>query len=113
MSIKTNRYGPIKSDIVVIGVDVAKRRHVAAVRLPDGRISKPFGFQNNRGGFEQLVRRVEAALTASGASAARFALEATGHYGHALQHYLLEAGWPVYGVNPAHTKKVKDRCFRQ
>lgn len=108
MSIKTNRYGTIKSDMVVIGIDVAKRRHVAAVRLPDGRISKPFGFQNNREGFEQLVCRVEAALTASGARAARFALEATGHYGHALQHYLLEAGWPVYGVNPAHTKKVKE-----
>jgi len=107
MSIKTNRYGTIKSDIVVIGIDVAKRRHVAAVRLPDGKISGPFGFQNNRGGFEQLVCRLEAALTASGASAARFALEATGHYGHALQHYLLEAGWPVCLPNIPSVKQPK------
>jgi hypothetical protein len=27
---------PIKSDIVVAGIDVAKRRHVAAIRYPDG-----------------------------------------------------------------------------
>jgi transposase len=108
MSIKTNRYGPIKSDMVVIGIDVAKRRHVAAIRLPDGSISRPFGFQNNRQGFEHLVCRAEASLASSSASIARFALEATGHYGHALQHYLLSAGWPVDGVNPAHTKKVKE-----
>jgi transposase len=108
MSIKTNRYGPIKSDIVVVGIDVAKRRHVAAIRLPDGSIDRPFGFQNNRQGFERLVCRAEAALAASGSDEVRFALESTGHYGHALQYYLLAAGWPVDGVNPAHTKKVKE-----
>lgn len=108
MSIKTKRYGPIKSDVVVVGIDVAKRRHVAAIRLPDGSVVRPFSFRNNRSGFEKLVGRAEAALSASGAAGARYALEATGHYGHALQYYLLKAGWSVDGVNPAHTKKVKE-----
>ena len=108
MSIKAKRYGPIKSDIVVIGIDVAKRRHVAAVRLPDCSIARPFGFQNDRSGFERLVGHAEAALSTSGAREVHFALEATGHYGHALQHYLLAAGWRVVGVNPAHTKKIKE-----
>jgi len=108
MAIKPKRYGPIKSDIVVVGIDVAKRRHFAAIRLPDGSISRPFGFANNRGGFERLVDRAIAALDSSGADVVRFALEATGHYGHALQHFLLAGGWPVDGVNPAHTKKVKE-----
>ncbi len=74
MSIKTNRYGPIKSDIVVVGIDVAKRRHVAAIRLPDGSISRPFGFQNNRQGFERLVCGAEAALAASGSDEVGFHL---------------------------------------
>ena len=77
MSIKTNRYGPIKSDIVVVGIDVAKRCNVAAIRLPDGSISRPFGFQNNRQGFERLVCCAEAALAASGSDEVRFVLEAT------------------------------------
>jgi transposase len=108
MSIKPKRYSPIKSDIMVIGIDVAKRRHVAAIRLPDGNICRPFSFSNNRGGFQRLVDQAQAALDTSGASSVRFALEATGHYGHALQYFLLSGGWPVDGVNPAHTKKVKE-----
>lgn len=108
MSIKANRYGPIKSDIIVVGIDVAKQRHFAAIRMPGGDIVRPFGFQNNRQGFEQLIKSVESALVEGDVGEARFALEATGHYGHALQYYLLAAGWAVDGVNPAHTKKVKE-----
>ena len=62
MSIKANRYGPIKSDIIVVGIDVAKQRHFAAIRMPGGDIVRPFGFQNNRQGFEQLIKSVESAL---------------------------------------------------
>ena len=31
---------PIKSEIVVVGIDVAKRRHVAAIRFPDDCIGQ-------------------------------------------------------------------------
>ena len=99
---------PIKSDIVVVGIDVAKRRHVAAIRYPDGRIKKPFSFTNDRQGFERLVSRVEIAGVESGVCEILFALEATGHYGHSLQHYLLRRDRSVVGINPAHTKKVKE-----
>ena len=99
---------PIKSDIVVVGIDVAKRRHVAAIRYPDGCIKKPFSFTNDRQGFERLVSRVEIAGVESGVCEILFALEATGHYGHSLQHYLLRRDRSVVGINPAHTKKVKE-----
>lgn len=108
MSSKAARSGPIKPDIVVVGIDVAKRRHVAAVRQVGGRIARPFGFANDRAGFELLVGHVDSAVQASGARRAYFALEATGHYGHALQQYLLERGYAVIGINPAHTKKIKE-----
>jgi transposase len=105
---KTKRDGRIKSDIVVVGIDVAKRSHVAAIRFPDGSIIKPFSFWNDRQGFEKLISRVEHACVESGVHGTLFALEATGHYGHALQHYLLREGRSVVGVNPAHTKRVKE-----
>jgi transposase len=93
---------------VVVGIDVAKRRHVAAIRHPDGSIIKPFSFQNDRQGFERLISRVEHARVESGVCEIQFALEATGHYGHSLQHYLLRRDRSVVGINPAHTKKVKE-----
>ncbi len=108
MSSKAKRAGRIKSDIVVVGIDVAKRRHVAAIRFPDGGIIKPFSFQNDRQGFERLINRVEQARFESSARGSLFALEATGHYGHALQHYLLRRDRSVVGVNPSHTKRVKE-----
>jgi transposase len=108
MSSKATHSGPIKADVVVVGIDVAKRRHVAVVRQTDGLVGKPFSFGNDRAGFELLVRRTEGAVKASGARGACFALEATGHYGHALQQYLLDLGYTVIGINPAHTKKIKE-----
>jgi len=58
MASKANRQPTIKRDVVVVGIDVAKRRHVAAVRLPDGSIPRPFSFKNDRAGFEKLLARV-------------------------------------------------------
>ena len=108
MSSKPKRGGRIKSDIVVVGIDVAKRRHVAVIRFPDGSIKNPFSFQNDRQGFERLISRVEHARFESGVRGTLFALEATGHYGHALEHYLLAGDRSVVGVNPAHTKRAKE-----
>ena len=108
MSSKAKCDGRIKSDLVVVGIDVAKRRHVAAIRFPDGSTIKPFSFENDREGFERLMSRVERACFERGVCGALFALEATGHYGHALQQYLLAGGRSVIGVNPAHTKRAKE-----
>ena len=108
MSSKTHYPRPIKSGTLVIGIDVAKRSHVAVVRLPDGSFHKPFAFSNDRRGFKRLLARVASALSESGAVSSLFALEATGHYGHALQHYLVSQSAAVVGINPAHTKRVKE-----
>jgi len=99
---------PIKSSTLVVGIDVAKRSHVAAVRTPDGEFHRPFLFRNDRPGFERLLTRVEAVLSASGADGVLYALASTGHYGPALQHYLLDRGIAVVGINPSHTKNAKE-----
>ncbi len=42
MSSRTQSRRQIKADILVVGIDVAKRTHVAAIRKPDGTKEKPF-----------------------------------------------------------------------
>ena len=98
----------IKPDVLVVGIDVAKRRHVAAIRRPDGIKLAPFPFENSRSGFEKLLRRTERAREQLGCRSVLFALEATGHYGHALRQFVSEQGHPVIGINPAHTKRAKE-----
>ena len=44
----------IKSDTLVVGIDIGKRSHVARAILPDTTIAKPLHFENNRAGFEKL-----------------------------------------------------------
>lgn len=108
MSSKSKRRERIKSGALIAGIDVAKRRHVAAIRFPDGTMQKPFSFSNDRVGFDKLLCRAEAARRSCGCEAILFALESSGHYGHALKHFLVDRGYSVESVNPAHTKKIKE-----
>jgi len=94
--------------MLVIGIDVAKRRHMAGIRLSDGTFLRPFSFSNDRQGFEMLLARVGAAGKKHSQGGELFALESTGHYGHALQYYLQDRGRSVVGINPFHTKRAKE-----
>ena len=92
MSNRARRSRIIKSNVLVVGIDVAKRRHVAVCRRHDGRKEKPFAFTNERSGFEKLLRVSEDSKQRNGYSSLLFALEATGHYGHALCQFLADEG---------------------
>ena len=81
MSSKAQRSRIIKSDVLVVGIDVAKRRHVAVCRRPDGFKEKPFSFTNQRCGFEKLLNLSQDSERRNGCNSLLFALEATGHYG--------------------------------
>jgi transposase len=108
MSNKARRSRVVKPDVLVVGIDVAKRRHVAVCRRPDGFKEKPFAFTNQRSGFEKLVSNSEGSRRRNGCSTLLFALEATGHYGHALRQFLADEGYGLVGINPAHTKWAKE-----
>lgn len=98
----------IKPDVLVVGIDVAKQGHMAVMRRPDGRKEKAFRFGNDRPGFERLQAASESTRRRLGLAGVVFALEATGHYGHVLRQFLSQSGYPVLGINPAHTKKAKE-----
>ena len=98
----------VDAEVLMVGVDVAKWRHVAVLRTGRGFKSDAFGFTNDRAGFESLTQRAEATRREQGCESVAFALEATGHYGHALRHFLIDGGFAVVGINPAHTKRAKE-----
>ncbi len=108
MSSRSQRSRMIKSNVLVVGIDVAKRQHVAVCRRHDGLKERPFSFTNERSGFEKLLRVSEDSKHRNGCSSLLFALEATGHYGHVLRQFLADEGYGLLGINPAHTKRIKE-----
>jgi len=98
----------VQRDVLVVGIDVAKGWHIAAFRRADGWRLGRLRFSNDRSGFERLLEQAEYLREGRGCRSVAFALEATGHYGHALQGFLTERGHLVLRVNPAHTKRAKE-----
>lgn len=95
---------------LVVGVDIAKRRHWASIL--DGRtelpVGSPFRFQNNSEGFSRLLGQINRAKEQTGATRAVVGMEPTGHYWKPLAWYLRQAGLTVVLVNPAHVKRSKE-----
>ena len=84
-----------------IGIDIAKRFHYVGVRDQDGSpVGKAWRFDNNRGGFDGLAKRLRTLGCAPGDDSV-VAMEATGSYWMSLYSYLADAGWRVAVVNPA------------
>lgn len=100
---------------VIVGVDIAKKKHWARITDRLGQdLAPPFAFHNNRDGFWRLVlvRQIGQALRESGAQRAVVGMEATGHYGKPLQYFLRHLGpdWDVAVVlvNPMDVKRQKE-----
>lgn len=108
MASKAHQRRVIKSDVLVVGIDVAKRWHVAVCRRPDGRKLNAFSFGNDRAGYQKLLERADAARQRCECKSVLFALEATGHYGHTLRYFLADQECAVVSINPAHTKHAKE-----
>lgn len=86
---------------LVVGVDIAKRKHWACVvdgftELP---VSGPFPFQNSRDGFNRLLGQIARAKEKTGATRVMVGMEPTGHYWKPLAWYLRQADLTVVIVN--------------
>ena len=82
-----------------IGIDLAKRKHSAAVVGGDGeRILRGFEFANDAEGFASLLEKL--ASVGAGCDDSGVCLEATGHYGRNLIAFLEGHGYEVFEVNP-------------
>jgi transposase len=97
----------INPELLVVGIDIAKSKHVAVAVAGDGRASKPKSFDATRAGFDALLAFARDCATRMGAKGFVVALEPTGHYAHTLVTWLLGQGITVFSVQPSHTNKAK------
>ena len=83
MSIAQNRkLERIAEHTLVVGVDIAKKRHVArAGNFRGMELAKPLTFDNRRRGFEALMQWIQGLQQAHGLSAVIVGMEPTGHTG--------------------------------
>lgn len=88
--------------MLYIGIDVAKRSHVAAAMDGDEAVVvEPFEFANTQKGFARLLARLAKGGAAPGR--AKVGMEATGHYWVALFDFLQSSGYEVAVINPIQT----------
>jgi transposase len=89
------------------GIDVASERHMLA-RLDEAgaAIGKPFGFAEDREGYDVM-------LEALGAPPALVVMEATGHYWKKLFVVLTAAGHDVTLVNPLAARRFQEAALER
>lgn len=82
----------------IIGIDVGKFNHQAAILDSDGNpVGGTIRFENTAFGFERLITHLAKLV---GTSDVLVALEATGHYWLPLYLFLLDKGYKVQVFNP-------------
>lgn len=103
------RIEQITENTLIIGIDIAKAKHVA--RAQDFRgleLGKKITFENNTTGFNKLLSWIEQLQQTKRKSHVVCGMEPTGHYWLPLAHLLAEEGILVVAVNPMHVKKAKE-----
>lgn len=89
-----------RKDVLMIGVDVAKRKHVACM-CGVGRkvLVRSYGFSNTRSGFEDFRDVVTDVMGAYGFSEVVVGLESTGLYQKPLEEFLRACGYYLVSVS--------------
>lgn len=99
----------VYGDVLVVGIDIAKKVHWARVLGPMGvDVIMPFKFHNTREGFIRLESKINEARNKAGIQRVIVGMEPTGHYWKPLAYYLKEREYSVVIVNPHHVKKSKE-----
>ena len=95
---------PTRSDVVLVGIDIAKHRHEVLIAAPGKARRRRLTVPNARAEFDRLV-----ALLAEYDLPVRVAFEATGNYHRALAYHLTAAGFEtklVSSVGLARTREA-------
>ena len=95
-------------DSIALGIDIAARSFVAALRLDQDRFIKA-PFVNDAKGFRQLGKW----LKTQGIRTVRVGLECTNTYGEALARWLYAQGHQVHLLNPERTARYAQAVGQQ
>lgn len=89
-----------RKDVLMIGVDVAKRKHVACMCGPSRKILvRSYSFSNSRSGFEEFRDVVLEVRESYGFKEVVVGLESTGLYQKPLEGFLWASGFHVVSVS--------------
>ncbi|MGR2782621.1 IS110 family transposase [Bacillus subtilis] len=106
---QNERIAQINENTLIIGVDVAKKKHVARVIDDRGRdLAKRLVFANSHQGFSTLLIWAKELADKHDRPNIIIGTEPTGHYGMNLAYYLKNKGIHVVGVNPMKVKRFKE-----
>ena len=96
--------------MIYLGIDIAKKLHVAAAISSDGEIIfEPFEFSNDSDGFSKLL---SAAQTMQKDDLI-IGLESTAHYGNNLVVFLFNRGFNIAVINPIQTSAMRKNNIRK
>jgi transposase len=99
----------ITQKTLVVGIDIAKHKHVA--RAQDDRgvdLGKRLIFENNINGFERLTSWLSEHMETHDKTKVILGVEPTGHYWLNLAYFAKAREIPFVVVNPMHAKKWKE-----
>ncbi len=106
---QNKKIAQITSQTLIIGVDIAKFKHVA--RAQDFRgmeFGSPCQFENTKEGFGHFLKWISEIKKEQRMDSVMVGMEPTGHYWFNLAHILKENGIKFVAVNPLHVKKSKE-----
>src|SRR3954447_8829833 len=106
---QNKKIAQITSKTLIIGVDIAKFKHVA--RAQDFRgieFGSPCYFENTKEGIEHFLNWISEIKKAHSMEKVIVGMEPTGHYWFNLAHILKENDIKFVAVNPLHVKKSKE-----
>ena len=103
---QNDKIAQITSHTLIVGVDIAKFKHVA--RAQDFRgleFGSAYHFENTKDHFERFLDWIKNLLEKHGMDNVIIGMEPTGHYWLNLAHFLKEEEIKFVVVNPMHVKK--------
>ncbi len=87
-------------EYLIVGIDVAKDKHHAFLGNAVGKtLLRRLVFENNRAGFEKLIRQAEAVRVQNGLRQIVYGMEPTANYHKPLGEYLIRGGHQVVLVS--------------
>ena len=91
----------------IVGIDIAKRSHVARIIDAEGQtVVKPFSFRNSCSGYNNLLTRMRKITNHK--SEFILAMESTAHYWLALYTRLCRDGYQVVLLNPIQSHAMRE-----
>jgi transposase len=98
----------IKSNVLIVGIDIAKFKHVARAVRPDHTFTNSCYFTNDIHGFTRLLTQTSRWLRSSELTEVIFGMEPTGHYFKPLARWLERQGFKIVLVAPRDVSRQKE-----